>query len=185
MLKPRLFTPGPTPVPEETLLELAKPVTYHRTAEQKQILGEVLEDLRYVYQTKNDILCLTSSGTGGMEAAVSNLLAPGKKAILLTAGRWGERWRGIMNKTLEESRAFASEPVTDLMEVFVSPGAVRAVQDKLNEEQLKKADAVVERFALTVVRLASRQEDGSRIVEEEAVEAAEKATCPVYPFCSE
>jgi serine---pyruvate transaminase len=96
MLKPRLFTPGPTPVPEETLLELAKPVTYHRTAEQKRILGEVLEDLKYVYQTKNDVLCLTSSGTGGMEAAVSNLLAPGKKAILLTAGRWGERWRGIM-----------------------------------------------------------------------------------------
>jgi len=95
------------------------------------------------------------------------------------------RWRGIMNATLEESRAFASEPVLDMMEVFVSPGAVRAVQDKLNEEQLKKADAVVERFALAVVRLASRQDDGSRIVEEEAVQAAEKATCPVYPFCSE
>jgi serine---pyruvate transaminase len=96
MVKPRLFTPGPTPVPEEALLELAKPVTYHRTNEQKQILGEVLADLKYVYQTTNDVLCLTSSGTGGMEAAVSNLLAPGKKAILLTAGRWGERWRGIM-----------------------------------------------------------------------------------------
>ena len=95
------------------------------------------------------------------------------------------RWRGIMNKTLEDSRASASEPVIDLMEVFVSPGAVRAVQDKLNEEQLKKADAVVERFALTVVRLASRQDDGSRIVEEETVQAAGKATCPVYPFCSE
>jgi aspartate aminotransferase-like enzyme len=96
MLKPRLFTPGPTPVPEETLLELAKPVTYHRTPEQKQILSEVLEDLKYVYQTKNDVIVLTSSGTGGMEAAVSNVLSLGKKAILLTAGRWGERWRGIM-----------------------------------------------------------------------------------------
>ncbi|HKB02582.1 MAG TPA: alanine--glyoxylate aminotransferase family protein [Gemmataceae bacterium] len=96
MLKPRLFTPGPTPVPEETLLELAKPVTYHRTAEQKQVLAEVLDDLKYVYQTKNDVIALTSSGTGGMEAAVSNVLAPGKKAILLTAGRWGERWRGIL-----------------------------------------------------------------------------------------
>jgi aspartate aminotransferase-like enzyme len=96
MVKPRLFTPGPTPVPEETLLELAKPVTYHRTNEQKQVLAEVLADLKYVYQTTNDILCITSSGTGGMEAAVSNLLSPGKKAILLTAGRWGERWRGIM-----------------------------------------------------------------------------------------
>src|SRR6478735_3139678 len=96
MVKPRLFTPGPTPVPEETLLELARPVTYHRTAEQKAILGEVLEDLKYVYQTKNDVIALTSSGTGGMEAAVCNVLAPDKKAILLTAGRWGERWRGIM-----------------------------------------------------------------------------------------
>ena len=95
------------------------------------------------------------------------------------------RWRGIMNATLEESRAFASEPVLDMMEVFVSPGAVRAVQDKLNEDQLKKADAVVERFAVAVVRLSSRQDDGSRIVEEEAVQAAAKATCPVYPFCPE
>jgi hypothetical protein len=93
------------------------------------------------------------------------------------------RWRGIMNATLEDARAFASEPVTDMMEVFVSPGAVRAVQDKLSEEQLKKADAVVERFTLAAVREAKRQDDGSRIVDEVAVEAAEKATCPVYPFC--
>jgi serine---pyruvate transaminase len=95
-MKPRLFTPGPTPVPEETLLELARPVTYHRTPEQRNVLSEVLEDLKYVYQTKNDVIALTSSGTGGMEAAVCNVLAPDKKAILLTAGRWGERWRGIM-----------------------------------------------------------------------------------------
>src|SRR5262245_34160387 len=88
--------PDLTTVPEEALLELAKPVTYHRTHEQKQILAEVLEDLKYVFQTRNAIVALTSSGTGGMEAAVCNLLAPGKKAILLTAGRWGERWRGIM-----------------------------------------------------------------------------------------
>jgi hypothetical protein len=95
------------------------------------------------------------------------------------------RWRGIMNAALEDSRAFAPEAVTDEMEVFVSPGAVRAVQDKLDDEQLKKADAVVERFALTVVRNSKRQDDGSRIVDEEAVQAAAKATCPVYPFCPE
>jgi serine---pyruvate transaminase len=96
MLKPRLFTPGPTPVPEETLLELAKPVTYHRTPEQKLVLAEVMEDLKYVFQTKNSVIVLTSSGTGGMEAAVINVVPPGGKAILLTAGRWGERWRGIL-----------------------------------------------------------------------------------------
>jgi hypothetical protein len=96
MLKPRLFTPGPTPSPKETLLELAKPVTYHRSAEAKAILAEVTEDLKYVFQTAQPVYTLTCSGTGGMEAAVGNTLAPGEKAILLTAGRWGERWRGIL-----------------------------------------------------------------------------------------
>jgi aspartate aminotransferase-like enzyme len=103
-MKPRLFTPGPTPVPEETLLELAKPVTYHRTAELRQTLGEVVEDLKYVFQTKNSVLVLTCSGTGGMEAAVSNCLAPGQKAILCNSGRWGERWRGLL-------KAFGAEVV--------------------------------------------------------------------------
>jgi aspartate aminotransferase-like enzyme len=95
-MKPRLFTPGPTPVPEETLLELAKPVGYHRSPEAKAILAEVTEDLKYVFQTAEPVMTLTSSGTGGMEAAVVNTLAPGEKAILLTAGRWGERWRGLL-----------------------------------------------------------------------------------------
>ena len=95
-MKPRLFTPGPTPVPEETLLELARPVTYHRSAEAKAILAEVSDDLKYVFQTANPVFTLTSSGTGGMEAAVANTLAAGEKAILLSAGRWGERWKGIL-----------------------------------------------------------------------------------------
>jgi aspartate aminotransferase-like enzyme len=95
-MKPRLFTPGPTPVPEETLLELAKPVGYHRSPEAKAILGEVVEDLKYVFQTAQPVYTLTCSGTGGMEAAASSSLAAGEKAILLTAGRWGERWRGIL-----------------------------------------------------------------------------------------
>jgi aspartate aminotransferase-like enzyme len=95
-MKARLFTPGPTPVPEETLLELARPVGYHRSAEAKAILKEVTELLKDVFQTQNPVVTLTSSGTGGMEAAVTSLLAPGEKAILLSAGRWGERWKGIL-----------------------------------------------------------------------------------------
>jgi aspartate aminotransferase-like enzyme len=94
-MKPRLLTPGPTPVPEETLLELAKPVTFHRSPEFRAVLAEVVEDLKYVFQTKNTVLVLTASGTGGMEAAVSGCVVPGEKAILLISGRWGERWRGI------------------------------------------------------------------------------------------
>src|SRR5262245_60556016 len=95
LMKPRLFTPGPTPVPEETLLELAKPVAFHRTPQFRQLLAEVLDDLRHVFCTKNLILPLTASGTGGMEAAVSNVVPPGGKAVCLISGRWGERWRNI------------------------------------------------------------------------------------------
>ncbi len=94
-MKQRLLTPGPSPVPEETLLELAQPVIYHRSAQFRQILAEVLEDLRYVYCTKNIIAPITASGTGGMEAAVSSTLAPGDKAICLISGRWGERWSNL------------------------------------------------------------------------------------------
>src|SRR4051794_29665720 len=94
-MKFRLLTPGPTPVPEETLLELAKPVLFHRTAEFRQMLAEVLEDLQYVFQTRNPVIPLTSSGTGGLEAAVANCLPQGGKAICLIAGRFGERWRNL------------------------------------------------------------------------------------------
>jgi serine---pyruvate transaminase len=94
-MKPRLLTPGPTPVPEETLLELARPVPYHRTPEERRILADVLEDLRHVFQTRNPVVPLTCSGTGGMEAALVNCVPAGGKAICLVSGRFGERWRNI------------------------------------------------------------------------------------------
>jgi aspartate aminotransferase-like enzyme len=121
-MKQRLLTPGPTPVPDETLLELAKPVVFHRTAEFRQILGEVLEELKYVYQTKNTVIPLTSSGTGALEAAIANTLPPGSKAICLIAGRFGERWRNLC-------KAFGIEAIS----VVVPPG--QAVQP----EQLSRA----------------------------------------------
>ena len=62
-MKQRLLTPGPSPVPEETLLELAKPVFYHRSAQFRQVFGEVQEDLKYVYCTRNPIAVLTASGS--------------------------------------------------------------------------------------------------------------------------
>lgn len=95
MNKFRLLTPGPSPVPEETLLELAKPVFYHRSSQFRELFAEVSEDLRYVFRTKNPVLTLTCSGTGGMEAAVANCLPAGSKAICAIAGRWGERWRNL------------------------------------------------------------------------------------------
>jgi len=94
-MRQRLLTPGPTPVPEETLLELAKPVFFHRTPEFRQMLAEVLADLQYVFRTKNPIIPLTSSGTGALEAALANCVPAGAKAICLIAGRFGERWRSL------------------------------------------------------------------------------------------
>ncbi len=93
--KQRLFTPGPTPAPEDTLLELAKPVFYHRSAEFRQLLAEVEQDLQYVYCTRHPVVPLTASGTGGMEAALVTTVPPGKKVICLISGRWGERWRNL------------------------------------------------------------------------------------------
>lgn len=104
MIKKRLLTPGPTPVPEETLLELARPVNFHRTKEFRELLAEVLADMQYVFRTTNPVVPLTSSGTGGLEAAIVNCVAPGSKVICLMAGRFGERWRSI-------SKAFGIETV--------------------------------------------------------------------------
>lgn len=99
------------------------------------------------------------------------------------ASRLIGRWRTVMNRTLEDGRAFAAEEVTDLMEEFVSTGAVRAVQDKATEAQLKKADEVLERFVYAMVKASQRRPDGSVVVEASAIEPAAKAICPVYPFC--
>lgn len=94
-MKQRLLTPGPTPVPEDALLELARPVFYHRSPEFRQILDEVQEGLRHVYQTRGPVVTLTASGTGGMEAALVSAVPQGAKVICLIAGRWGERWRNL------------------------------------------------------------------------------------------
>jgi len=96
MLKKRyLLTPGPTPVPPESLLAMAKPIIHHRTDEFRKILSEVTEGLKYIHQTKNDIFIFSSSGTGAMEAAVANILSAGDKALAVTGGKFGERWKEI------------------------------------------------------------------------------------------
>lgn len=94
-MKQRLLTPGPTPVPEDVLLEMAKPVIYHRSAAYRKLLGDATEALKYVFCTKNPVLTLTASGTGGMEAALACPFAPGAKVICVISGRWGERWRNV------------------------------------------------------------------------------------------
>ena len=95
MKKNLLFTPGPTPIPPEALLAMAQPIDYHRSNATAALIKDVLEKLKHVFQTENDVLFLTSSGTGAMEGAVSNLLSRGDKAIVIRSGKFGERWGEI------------------------------------------------------------------------------------------
>ncbi len=91
-MKTRLMTPGPVEIPPEVLLEMAQPIFHHRTERHKAMVAVAVERLREVFQTQNDIVILSSSGTGGMEAAVVNLVGPGEKMIAVNAGKFGERW---------------------------------------------------------------------------------------------
>ena len=95
MKKNHLFTPGPTPIPHDALLAMAQPIDYHRSEESTALILDVLEKLKHVFQTENDVLFLTSSGTGAMEGAVANLLCRGDKAIVIRSGKFGERWGEI------------------------------------------------------------------------------------------
>jgi len=95
MLKRYLLTPGPTPVPEEALLAMARPIIHHRTPQFMAILKEAVEGLKYVLQTKNDVFIFASSGTGAMESSVTNLLSRGDKALIVRGGKFGERFSEI------------------------------------------------------------------------------------------
>lgn len=95
MEKRYVMSPGPTPVPPEILLAMAQPIIHHRGPQFKSILSEVREGLKYVFQTKNEILIFAASGTGAMEGAVTNTLSPGDKALVVRGGKFGERWTEI------------------------------------------------------------------------------------------
>src|SRR5207237_6111412 len=89
-MKQYLLTAGPTPVPERVLLAMARPVLYHRAPASNECLREVQEGLRWLLQTKQLPLLLAGSGTVGMDAAVSNFLRTGDKAVVIRGGKFGE-----------------------------------------------------------------------------------------------
>ena len=95
MLKRYLLAPGPTPVPPEALLAMAMPIIHHRSPDFLPVLDAAKKGLQWLYQTKNDVLILCSSGTGGMVGSVNNFFSPGDKALVINAGNFGERWTKI------------------------------------------------------------------------------------------
>jgi aspartate aminotransferase-like enzyme len=93
--KNRLFTPGPTPILPAAQTAMASFAMHHRTADFRALYTRVLADMKDFIGTQNDVLVLASSGTGVMEGSVSNLTSPGDKVLVLTAGKFGERWRDL------------------------------------------------------------------------------------------
>jgi aspartate aminotransferase-like enzyme len=92
MQKKYLLAPGPTAVPPEILLAMAQPMVHHRSKDFEPIVASVKEDLKWLFQTRQDVMILASSGTGGMESAIANILSPGDKVIAINGGKFGERW---------------------------------------------------------------------------------------------
>lgn len=95
MKKIRLFTPGPCSVPEEVLLEMARPFEHHRTDWFKSYMKHATEQLKVVMQTKNDVLIITGSGTAAGEAAIVGCNPPGSKLLTIEGGKFGQRWGEI------------------------------------------------------------------------------------------
>ena len=126
MEKKYLFSPGPTMLPPEILLKMAEPIMHHREPEFEKIFAEVREGLKYLFQTKNEVLIFTSSGTGAMEGAVSNILSRGDRALVVRGGKFGERWG-------EVCKAFGIEivPIDVAWGRAVAPGKI---------EELLKSD---------------------------------------------
>jgi aspartate aminotransferase-like enzyme len=119
--KNRLFTPGPTPLLPAAARAMAGADIHHRTADFRAIYQRVLADLKTFVGTANDVLLLAASGSGAMEASVSNLTSPGDRVMVITAGKFGERWRDL-------AKAFSLQ--VDLVEApygdTVSPETIRA-----------------------------------------------------------
>jgi aspartate aminotransferase-like enzyme len=99
-----LITPGPTPIPPEVAAAAAAPMQHHRSPEFRALLLETLGRLQQVFATENDVVLFTGSGTAAMESAVANMLSPGDRVVVATAGNFGERWVKLI-------RSYGLEPV--------------------------------------------------------------------------
>ena len=117
----QLRIPGPTPLPERVVRSMSRPMIDHRGPEFAAILSEITAGAKRVFKTSNDLLLLTSSGTGGLESAVANLVSPGDEVVVALCGNFGERFAALasaygadvvrleVHLSIEESRFQADE----------------------------------------------------------------------------
>ena len=162
MEKKYLFSPGPTMLPPEVLLKMAEPIMHHREPEFEKIFAEIREGLKYLFQTKNEVLIFTSSGTGAMEGAISNLLSKGDKALVVRGGKFGERWGEICKAygiefipvDVEWGRAVDPEKI---QEILKSNPSIRAVYTQASETStgvkhpIKEIAEIVKKFENTLI----------------------------------
>ena len=130
-----LMIPGPTPVPEQVLLAMAKHPIGHRSGDFSKVIAELTENLKWLHQTNNDVLMLTASGTGAMEAGIINFLSPGDKVLVGNNGKFGERW-GLVSK------AFGLD-VTEITAEWGKPLDTEAFRTALETDTNKEIKAVI------------------------------------------
>jgi aspartate aminotransferase-like enzyme len=127
-----LFTPGPVPVPPEVQLEIARPIIHHRTPAFSSALDQARERLKPLFGTRQEVILLAASGTGGMEASVINLLQPGDHAVFVNGGKFGERWGKLLGAfgmvpheiKVEWGRAVRPEQIEDALRAHPESKAV-------------------------------------------------------------
>jgi aspartate aminotransferase-like enzyme len=132
IIKERLFTPGPTPLLMEAQLRALTMTLHHRTDAFRALMLETLDNLQYYFNTKNDVIVFASSGTGAMEGAVSNLLSPGDRVLIGTAGKFGERWVQLakaygIESVVVEAPYGHPVPISEMKKHLETAGSFRAV----------------------------------------------------------
>jgi len=156
-MKRYLMTPGPTPVAPETQLAMAQPVLHHRSPQFMEVLARVREDLKYLFQTEQEVLMFAATGTGAMEGAVANTLSPGDTALVVDGGKFGERWAEICQTygitvdrlQVEWGRAVKPEEVEQRLK---NNPAIKAVLVQANETSTAVQHPVKELAAITAAR---------------------------------
>jgi len=138
MQKRFLITPGPTPVPPEVLSALSEPVIHHRAPRFTEILKQVIAGMKYIYQTENDIIVFSASGTGAMESAVVNVVNPGDHVLVASMGNFGERWKKLAATWGAEVTALGYEWGTravpaDIEKALAADPAIKAVYVQQSE----------------------------------------------------
>lgn len=154
-----LMIPGPTPVPEQVLLALAKHPISHRSDEFNEMMAEVTENLKWLHQTQNDVLMLTVSGTGAMEAGIINFLSPGDRVLVGCNGKFGDRWANL-------SAAFGLE-VEKITAEWGKPLDTEQFKEKLVADTDKKIKAVIVTHSETSTGVLNDLETINRYVKEQ------------------